>query len=227
MMLVIALFFSAETDQHENVRQAVVCKRRGFNSVVYGVWLANSLNTSPQQVSGINHVCLTRLLTPIRLERFNPIDFIFSNAETLLIRLPIKYTIVFPSRYTLTLMLDTSVCVRFIFWLNSERQDSAEKNSIFNIDLALSAMVVYNLRKLPLSRLGFEKKWIHWKLYVNCCEVFAMWDMAFWPEVQVCWSSITYPCQTGWFLLPLQFLLKQQLVLTAQYKKRCNQMMSQ
>ena len=55
-------------------------------------------------------------------------------------------------------MLDTSVCVRFIFWLNSERQDSAEKNSIFNIDLALSAMVVYNLRKLPLSRLGFEKK---------------------------------------------------------------------
>ena len=133
MMLVIALFFSAETDQHENVRKAVVCKQ-GFNSVVYGVWLANSLNTSRQQVSGINHVCLTRLLTPIRLERFNPIDFIFSNAETLLIRLPIKYTIVFPSRYTLTLMLDTSVCVRFIFWLNSERQDSAEKNSIFNID---------------------------------------------------------------------------------------------
>ena len=37
MMLVIALFFSAETDQHENVRQAVFCKRRGFNSVVYGV----------------------------------------------------------------------------------------------------------------------------------------------------------------------------------------------
>ena len=77
MMLVTALFFSAETDQHENVRQAVVCKRRGFNSVVYGVWLANSLNTSRQQVSGINHVCLTRLRTPVRLERFNPIDFIF------------------------------------------------------------------------------------------------------------------------------------------------------
>ena len=38
MMLVIALFFSAETDQHEHVRQAVVCKRRGFNSVVYD-WL--------------------------------------------------------------------------------------------------------------------------------------------------------------------------------------------
>ena len=37
MMLVIALFSSAETDQHKNVRQAFVCKRRGFNSVVYGV----------------------------------------------------------------------------------------------------------------------------------------------------------------------------------------------
>ena len=99
MMLVIVLFFFAETDQHENVRQAVVRKRRGFNSVVHGVRLANSLNTSPRQVSGINHVCLTRLLTPIRLERFNPIDFIFSNAETLLIRLPIEYIIVFSLRY--------------------------------------------------------------------------------------------------------------------------------
>ena len=99
MMLVIVLFFFAETDQHENVRQAVVRKRRGFNSVVHGVRLANSLNTSPRQVSGINHVCLTRLLTPIRLERFNPTDFIFSNAETLLIRLPIEYIIVFSLRY--------------------------------------------------------------------------------------------------------------------------------
>ena len=27
-------FFPAEADQHENVRQAVVCKRRGFDSVV-------------------------------------------------------------------------------------------------------------------------------------------------------------------------------------------------
>ena len=33
-MLIIILFFSAETDQHDNVRQSVVCKRRGFNSVV-------------------------------------------------------------------------------------------------------------------------------------------------------------------------------------------------
>ena len=30
MMLVIALFFSAETDQHDNVRQAVVCKLQGL-----------------------------------------------------------------------------------------------------------------------------------------------------------------------------------------------------
>ena len=35
MMLIIKLFFSAEADQHDNVRRAVVCKRRGFNSVVY------------------------------------------------------------------------------------------------------------------------------------------------------------------------------------------------
>ena len=28
------LLFFADTDQHENVRQAVVWKRRGFNSVV-------------------------------------------------------------------------------------------------------------------------------------------------------------------------------------------------
>ena len=34
MMVIIVLFFSAETDQHDNVRRAVVCKRRGFNSVV-------------------------------------------------------------------------------------------------------------------------------------------------------------------------------------------------
>ena len=34
MMLTIKLLFSAEADQHDNVRQAVVCKRRGFNGVV-------------------------------------------------------------------------------------------------------------------------------------------------------------------------------------------------
>ena len=34
MMLIIKLLFSAEADQHDNVRQAVVCKRRGFNGVV-------------------------------------------------------------------------------------------------------------------------------------------------------------------------------------------------
>ena len=28
MMLIIVLFFSAEADQHDNVRRAVVCKRR-------------------------------------------------------------------------------------------------------------------------------------------------------------------------------------------------------
>ena len=30
----IAFFFSLEADRHENVRQDVVCKRRGFDSVV-------------------------------------------------------------------------------------------------------------------------------------------------------------------------------------------------
>ena len=45
MMLIIKLLFSAEADQHDNVRQAVVCKRRGFNGVVrytstvYDDWL--------------------------------------------------------------------------------------------------------------------------------------------------------------------------------------------
>ena len=34
MMLIIKLLFSAEADQHDNVWQAVVCKRRGFNGVV-------------------------------------------------------------------------------------------------------------------------------------------------------------------------------------------------
>ena len=34
MMPIIILFFSAEADQHDNVRQAVVCKRRGFNGLV-------------------------------------------------------------------------------------------------------------------------------------------------------------------------------------------------
>ena len=34
MMLIIKLLFSAEADQHDNVRQAVVCKRRGFNGLV-------------------------------------------------------------------------------------------------------------------------------------------------------------------------------------------------
>ena len=34
MMLIIKLLLSAEADQHDNVRQAVVCKRRGFNGLV-------------------------------------------------------------------------------------------------------------------------------------------------------------------------------------------------
>ena len=34
MMLIMKLLFSTEADQHDNVRQAVVCKRRRFNGVV-------------------------------------------------------------------------------------------------------------------------------------------------------------------------------------------------
>ena len=30
MMLIVILFFFAEADQHDNVRQVVVCKRRGL-----------------------------------------------------------------------------------------------------------------------------------------------------------------------------------------------------
>ena len=43
-------------------------------------------------------------------------------------------------------MLDKSVRVQFIFWLNSERQDSPEKNQIYKIDE--SAITVYNSNKL-------------------------------------------------------------------------------
>ena len=43
-MLITILFCSAEDDQHDNVRQAVVCKRRGFNSV--------DTDTRPQYVTG-------------------------------------------------------------------------------------------------------------------------------------------------------------------------------
>ena len=43
MMLIIILLFSAEADQHNNVR------------------LADILNTSPKQVSRINHLFFTRL----------------------------------------------------------------------------------------------------------------------------------------------------------------------
>ena len=40
MMLIIILFFFAEADQHDNVRQAVVCKRRvvRYTSTMYD-WL--------------------------------------------------------------------------------------------------------------------------------------------------------------------------------------------
>ena len=46
MMLTIILFSFAEADQHDNVRQAAVCKRRRFNGVV-------SPRCMTQQVSGI------------------------------------------------------------------------------------------------------------------------------------------------------------------------------
>ena len=172
MMLVIALFFSAETDQHENVRQEVVCKRRGFNSVVHGVWLANSLNTSRQQVSGINHVCLTRLLTPIRLERFSQIDFILKrwNAFNTFTD-KVYYSFLFMVLSTYTYAWHKRLCLVYFlaqFWKAGQREEKF--NFQYWRDLALSAVVVYNLRKLPLSLFSFAK-WIHWKLYVNCCKV--------------------------------------------------------
>ena len=34
MMLTIVLNFSGKVDQHDKVRQAVLCKRQGLNSVV-------------------------------------------------------------------------------------------------------------------------------------------------------------------------------------------------
>ena len=87
MMLIIILFFSAEADQHDNVRQAVVCKRRGFNSVVrytstvYDWMTVGTLR--PDKFQGLIIVSLHAFLVEIvmlclavRLECCNSIDFI-------------------------------------------------------------------------------------------------------------------------------------------------------
>ena len=88
MLLIIILFFSAETDQHDNVRQSVVCKRRGFNGVVrytstvYDLLIFWTLRLDKCQ--GLIIVSLHAYLVEIamlrlavRLERYNSIDFIF------------------------------------------------------------------------------------------------------------------------------------------------------
>ena len=88
MLLIIILFFSAETDQHDNVRQSVVCKRRGFNSVVrYASTVYDWLTfwtLCPHKSQGLITVSLHAYLVEIamlrlavRLERYNSIDFIF------------------------------------------------------------------------------------------------------------------------------------------------------
>ena len=89
------LFFSAEADQHDNVRQAVVCKRRGFNGVVRYTstvydWLT-FWTLCHNKFQGLIIFALHAYLVEIailrlavRLERCNSIDFIFLNAKTLL-----------------------------------------------------------------------------------------------------------------------------------------------
>ena len=94
MMLIIILFFSAEADQHDNVRQSVVCKRRGFNSVVrYASTVYDWLTfwtLCPHKSQGLITVSLHAYLVEIamlrlavRLERCNSIDFMFLNAKLL------------------------------------------------------------------------------------------------------------------------------------------------
>ena len=89
------IIFLAEADQLDNVRQAIVCKRRGFNGVVrytstvYDLLIFWTLRLDKCQ--GLIIVSLHPYLVEIamlrlavRLERYNSIDFIFLNAETLL-----------------------------------------------------------------------------------------------------------------------------------------------
>ena len=95
MVLIIILFFSAEANWHENVRQAIVCKRRGFNSVVRYTstvydWLT-FWTLRLDKFQGLIIVSLHAYLVEIamlrlavRLERCNTMDFIFLNAKTLL-----------------------------------------------------------------------------------------------------------------------------------------------
>ena len=94
-MLIIILFSSAEANRHENVRQAIVCKRRGFNGVVRYTSTVYDLLTfytlRPDKCQGLiivslhaNLVEIAMLRLAVRLERCNSIDFIFLNAETLL-----------------------------------------------------------------------------------------------------------------------------------------------
>ena len=95
MMLIIKLLFSAEADQHDNVRQAVVCKRRGFNGVVrytstvydwLTFWTLLPHKFQELIIFALHAylVELAMLCQAINLERCTSIDFIFLNAETLL-----------------------------------------------------------------------------------------------------------------------------------------------
>ena len=95
LMLITILFCSAEDDQHDNVRQAVVCKRRGFNSAVRYTstvcdWLTFCTlrpNKFQRLIIFSLHAYLVEigmLCYAVRLERCNSIDFMFLNAETLL-----------------------------------------------------------------------------------------------------------------------------------------------
>ena len=95
MLLIIILFFSAEANWHENVRQAIVCKRRGLNGVVRYTstvydWLT-VWTLRRDKFQGLIIVSLHAYLVEIgmlrlavRLLHCNSIDFIFLNAETLL-----------------------------------------------------------------------------------------------------------------------------------------------
>ena len=91
LMLIIILFLSAEADQHDNIRQAVVCKRRGSNCVVRRPQCVTFWTYRPNKCQGliifslyVYSVEIDMFCLKVRLERCNSTDFIFLNAETFL-----------------------------------------------------------------------------------------------------------------------------------------------
>ena len=150
MLLIITLFFSAEANWHENVRQAVVCKRRGFNSVVRYTstvydWLT-FWTLRPDKFQGFIIVSspaylveIAMLRLPVRLLHCNSIDFIFLNAETLL-----KFTDKGYSHFLFNILST------YMYASTQAFEFRLFSGSILRWwwDLALKSIVVYNFNKL-------------------------------------------------------------------------------